>query len=82
MDWRRGQRFLTHAATRAARMSEPATGGYTHPMTTSPNEPVQDPQVVPSGDPAVQPGEDPGDPGPGPDGMPDWDPDQAPPDGS
>jgi hypothetical protein len=31
-------------------------------MTTTPNEPVQDPQVVPSGDPAPMPGEDPGTP--------------------
>ncbi len=38
-------------------------------MTTTPNEPVQDPDIVPSSDPnenpinPVAPGEDPGDPG-------------------
>ncbi|HEX2894190.1 MAG TPA: hypothetical protein VHO29_09335 [Marmoricola sp.] len=39
-------------------------------MTTTPNEPVEDPQVVPSGDPdirpATQPGQDPGVPNPDP----------------
>ena len=35
-------------------------------MTTTPNEPLTDPEVVPSGDPApIYPGEDPGvDPAP------------------
>jgi hypothetical protein len=35
-------------------------------MTTTPNEPMPDPEVVPSGDPApIDPGEDPGvDPAP------------------
>lgn len=65
--------------------------GYSPSMTTTPNEPVSDPQVVPSGDPdiqpstdpATQPGEDPGTPdAPGPDGLPDWEPGQGPPDGS
>jgi hypothetical protein len=29
-------------------------------MTTTPNEPLEDPDVVPSGEPGVGPGEDPG----------------------
>jgi hypothetical protein len=37
-------------------------------MTTTPSEPVQDPDVVPSGDPHREP-----------DGLPEWDPDQQPP---
>jgi hypothetical protein len=32
-------------------------------MTTTPNEPTEDPDVVPSGDPGIKPGEDPGTPG-------------------
>jgi hypothetical protein len=59
-------------------------------MTTTPNEPMEDPQVVPSGDPNVQPDQNPGAPGEGapqpdspqPDGLPDWEPDQGAPDGS
>jgi len=31
-------------------------------MTTTPNEPVEDPQVVPSGDPGVAPDVDPTEP--------------------
>ena len=53
-------------------------------MTTPPDEPMEAPQVVPSGDPAVQPDHNPatpGEPGPGPvptpDPMPDWEPDQG-----
>jgi len=47
--------------------------GTGHRMTTTPNEPVQDPDVVPSGDPntnpidPVSPGEDPGGPAEDPD---------------
>jgi hypothetical protein len=33
-------------------------------MTTTPNEPLEDPDVVPSGDPGVRPNEDPDVPGP------------------
>jgi hypothetical protein len=51
-------------------------------MTTTPNEPLENPEVVPSGDPSVQPDENPGAPGQGPDGLPEWDPEQSPPDGS
>jgi hypothetical protein len=52
-----------------------ADAGYLTSMTTTPNEPVEDPQVVPSGDPdiqpATQPGEDPGTPDvPNPDPTP------------
>ena len=52
-------------------MTAQSAQGYDVLMTTTPNEPAQDPQVVPSGDPA-----------PGPDGLPEWEPDQGPPDGS
>jgi len=43
-------------------------------MTTTPNEPVENPQVVPSGDPSIQPDQNP--PGPNapetePQGVPD-----------
>jgi hypothetical protein len=61
-------------------VTAPAGRGYCPDMTTTPNEPVEDPQVVPSGDPNVQPDQNPGTPGepaPGPDGMPDWDPQQG-----
>jgi hypothetical protein len=42
-------------------------------MSTTPNEPMQDPDTPGMPD-------TPDDPTPGPDGFPDWDPDQAPPD--
>jgi len=38
-------------------------------MTTTPSEPQQDPDAVPSGDPHREP-----------DGLPEWDPEQGPPD--
>jgi hypothetical protein len=41
-------------------------------MTTTPNEPVTDPEVVPSGDPSINPATDPNPVGPGEDpGVPD-----------
>jgi len=48
--------------------------GYGATMTTTPNEPVENPQVVPSGDPSIQPDQNP--PGPNapetePQGVPD-----------
>jgi serine protease autotransporter len=54
------------------------TPGYGAGMTTTPNEPVEDPQVVPSGDPPpnpITPGERPDtDPDPDPDPAPDTEP--------
>ncbi len=53
--------------------------GYAVAMTTTPNEPLEDPDVVPSGDPAgpARPGPDPG-PGPDPDVPPPTEPELAP----
>jgi hypothetical protein len=78
-DWRGTAQILPDVVNESA----PSYGGYRLVMTTTPNEPVTNPQVVPSGDPAVQPSQDPDTPpppGPGPDAMPEWDPDQSPPD--